>query len=57
MIKLSLDLGEETTWAQLKRWVDAVEATGEVNPEARIVRDNESYQDIVRERLEVEIRE
>ena len=56
MIKLSLELGDETTWAQLKRWVDAVEASGEVDPEERIVKDNDQYTDIVRDRLEVEIK-
>ena len=55
MIKMTLDLTDETTWAQLKRWMAAVEATGEVAPDAKIVRDNDSYQDIPRDRLEVEI--
>ena len=55
MIKMTLDLTDETTWAQLKRWVEAVEATGEVAPDAKIVRDNDSHHEIPRDRLEIEL--
>jgi hypothetical protein len=55
MIRLTLDLTEETTWADLKGWVTAVEAVGAVDFESTIVRDNEQY-DVPRDRLEVEIK-
>lgn len=54
MIRLTLDHSEETTWADLKRWVTAVESVGAVDFAAPIVRDNAQY-DVPRDRLEVEI--
>lgn len=55
MIKLTLDLTDSTTWAQLRKWVEAVDSTGSVDPDATIVRNNDVYTDVVRDRLEVEI--
>lgn len=54
MITLTLELSSDTTFAELKRWVEAVEATGEADPDSKIVKDDPQY-DLERVALEVEV--
>lgn len=54
MITLTLELDSDTTFADLKRWVEAVEATGTPDPTTKIVKDDEQY-GLDRVALEVQV--
>lgn len=56
MITLTLELSTDTTFTELKRWVEAVEATGTPAPDAKVVKDDEQF-GLERVALEVEISE
>lgn len=51
-MKISLDIDDDMTWGDIKRWVDAVESQGVVDPSTTIIATHEQYSEI--QYLEVE---
>ena len=41
-----LDLEDDMTWGDIKRWVDAVESQGSVDPSMKVMAEHEQYPEI-----------